>query len=51
MSGFFNWIGFIAPVTLGTVLWGGKSWKLWLIDNGFYLIDLLIMGMILAVWM
>jgi hypothetical protein len=50
MSGFWNWLGFIAPVTLGAVLWEGKPWKLWLIINGCYLVSLLVMGTILAGW-
>jgi hypothetical protein len=50
MSGFWNWLGFIAPVTLGAVLWEGKSWALWLLMNGYYLVSLLVMGMILSVW-
>lgn len=50
MSGFFNWIGFVAPVTLGSVLWEKKSWKLWILNNGYYLITLLAMGYLLAVW-
>jgi len=50
MCGFWNWLGFIAPVTLGTVMWEGKPWKLWLILNSSYLVSLLIMGVILALW-
>jgi len=49
-TGFWMWLGFIAPVTLGSVLWEGKSWKLYFINNGYNLILLLIMGSILAVW-
>lgn len=45
---FWNWIGFIVPVTLGTVLWEGKSWKLWLLNSGYYLTVLVVMGLILA---
>lgn len=48
MVGFLNWLGFIAPVTLGSVLWEGKPWKLWLLNNAYYLVTLLVMGMILA---
>lgn len=48
MVGFWNWLGFVAPVTLGTVLWDGKSWKLWFLNNGYYFTSLLIMGVILA---
>ena len=51
LAGFWSWLGFIAPVTLGTVLWEGKSWKLWMLNNAYYLVLLLIMGSILAVWM
>ncbi|MEK7542332.1 MAG: DUF1761 domain-containing protein [Patescibacteria group bacterium] len=50
MVGFWNWLGFIAPVTLGAVLWEGKPVKLWFLNNGYYLVSLLIMGVILAVW-
>ena len=48
MAGFWNWLGFIAPVTVGVVLWEGKPWKLWCITAGYYLVTLLVMGMILA---
>lgn len=48
--GFYTWLGFIAPVTLGSILWEGKPWKLWLINNAHYLIVLLISGAILAIW-
>ena len=51
MTGFWNWLGFIAPVTLGSVLWEGKSWKLWALNNAHYLVSLCVMGVILALWM
>lgn len=51
MGGFFSWIGFIAPVTLMTKLYEKKPWGLWLLDNGFWLISLLVMGAILSLWM
>ncbi len=50
MVGFWNWLGFIAPVTLGSVLWEGKSWKLWFLNNGYYLVLLCSMGLILSLW-
>jgi hypothetical protein len=50
MAGFWNWLGFIAPVTLGSVLWEGKPWRLWLLNNGYQLTSLLAMGVILALW-
>ena len=49
-AGFWNWLGFIAPVTLGTVLWEGKPWKLWMLNNAYYLVLLCVMGTILALW-
>lgn len=50
MGGFFGWFGYIAPVTLSTKLYEKKPWGLWLLDNVFWLISLLVMGSILAVW-
>jgi hypothetical protein len=49
-TGFWTWLGFIAPVTLGTVLWEGKSWKLWTLNTGYYLVGLLIIGALLSSW-
>lgn len=49
-AGFWNWLGFIVPVTLSAVLWEGKSWRLWFINISYYLVALLVMGGILAVW-
>lgn len=50
-AGFWNWLGFIAPATAGSVLWDGKSWKYWFLTAGYYLAGLLVMGIILALWM
>jgi hypothetical protein len=50
MAGFWNWLGFVAPVTIGMVLWDGKPWKLWILTNGFQLIQLMIFGVILSLW-
>lgn len=50
MAGFWSWLGFVAPVTLGSVLWEKKSWNLWLLNNGYYIVTLGVMGAILAVW-
>lgn len=48
--GLMAWLGFVAPVTLGSVLWEGKSWKLWLLNNAYYALVLLIAGAVLAIW-
>lgn len=50
MAGFWNWLGFVAPVTLGSVLWEGRPWKLWILNAAHYLVALLVMGLILALW-
>ena len=51
MGGFFGWLGYIAPVTLCTKLYEKKPWGLWLLDNAFWFISLLVMGVILSLWM
>lgn len=47
---FWNWLGFIAPVTLAPVLWEGKSYKYWSITAGYYIASLGVMGVILSLW-
>ena len=49
-AAFWNWLGFIATVITGIVLHERRSWKLWLINAGFYLVSLAIIGIILSVW-
>ena len=49
-TGFWNWLGFIVPVSFGGVLWEGKPWTLWMINAGYYLVGLLLIGVLLAVW-
>lgn len=49
-AGFFMWLGFVAPVTLGSVLWEQRPWKYWFITTGYYLVALVLMGAILGVW-
>lgn len=49
-TGFWNWLGFVAPVTLTSVLWEGKPWKLWFINNTYNLVALMAMGILLALW-
>jgi len=51
IGGFWIWIGFVVPLLAGMVLWEGKSKGLYYINVGYYLVSLMIMGAILAVWM
>jgi hypothetical protein len=46
--GFWIWLGFAAPVLLGVVLWEGKSFKLFLINAGYWLVAFIVMGVILT---
>ena len=50
LGGFWIWLGFVATVLLGSVLWENKSWNLYAINAGYYLVSLMIMGAILALW-
>lgn len=46
---FWVWLGFIATVTLGSVLWEGKPVKLYLLNAAYHLVTLVVMGVILVV--
>jgi len=48
--GILLWLGFIATSQFCGVIWAKKPLKVYLIDAGFYLASLLIMGAILATW-
>ncbi|HEX9445955.1 MAG TPA: DUF1761 domain-containing protein [Candidatus Binatia bacterium] len=48
--GFFNWLGFVAVVTIGVVTYQRKPFALFLLQNGYLLLSLLAMGAILALW-
>ena len=42
------WIGFVAPILLGAVLWEGKSLKLYAINAGYWLVSLVVMSILLV---
>jgi len=48
--GFWLWLGFIATVMLGTILWEKRPFGLYVLNAGHYLIVLLIMSIILTLW-
>jgi hypothetical protein len=50
MVGFWVWLGFVLPVLLNEVLFGRKSWDLYYLNIGYYLVTLLLMGAVLAGW-
>lgn len=50
MAGFWVWLGFVATVSLSSVLWDCKPWKLYFINVGYHLVQLVVMGEILTLW-
>ena len=48
-TGFFMWLGFVAPVQMTEVIFGKKSWKLFSINTGNQLVSLLAMGATIGV--
>lgn len=47
---FWTWLGFIATIMLGSVLWEGKPILLYIINISYYLVSLFVMTGILAWW-
>jgi len=48
--GFWIWLGFVIPVNAGAYLWESRPLKLYLINNGYHLVAMLLMGAVLAIW-
>ena len=48
MTAFWMWLGFVMPVQVTDVLFGGKKWKLFAINTGYQLVTLLVMGVIIG---
>lgn len=48
--GVWAWLGFVATVTLASVLYEKRSVNLYVLNNGFQLISLALMGGLLAAW-
>lgn len=49
-TGFFLWLGFVAPTMTINALWGNKNINLLLIDVFHVLAYMLLMGVLLTVW-
>lgn len=43
---FWYWLGFAVPMTSMGYLWEGKSFKLWVLNAGYYLVTFMVMGII-----
>lgn len=48
--GFWTWLGFVATVQVGVILWDNKPPKLFAINTLYSLVALVVMGAILAMW-
>jgi hypothetical protein len=48
--GFLIWVGLMLTLTLSSVLWEGKSVKLYMLNNAYNLVNILVMSAIVASW-
>jgi hypothetical protein len=46
----WTWLGFIATTMLGGVLWLKRSLNLYFIDAGYYLVGMILIGIVLTFW-
>jgi hypothetical protein len=44
----FTWLGFFVPVLWSSVAWENKPWSFFFVNAGYYLVTLLIAGILLA---
>lgn len=47
-TAFLMWLGFVAPVQLTHSIFGDKNWALLMIDTGYQLVSVVVMGIILT---
>ena len=47
---FWLWLGFAMPITIGSYLWENKPFKLFLINGAHWLVSLIVMASVLAIW-
>lgn len=50
ITGFWAWLGFVATTTAMNYVFEGRSWKLFWINTGMQLVNIVVAGAILAVW-
>lgn len=44
----FTWLGFFVPLTLNSIAWEMKSWKLFFINTSYHLLSLIMVAQILV---
>lgn len=47
---FWVWLGFIATVSLGPVLWENRSWKLYCFNAVYQFVALFVMTLVIVLW-
>jgi|GEM_PF-125742 len=47
-GGFFTWLGFVVPLNLNSVAFDRKPWSLFWVNAGYYLVALLVAGVVIA---
>lgn len=50
VTGFWLWLGFVAVSSAVNTSFSGRSWGLWKLDTGYFLVVMVITGALLAVW-
>jgi len=54
MIGFLAWLGFVVPMTISTIIWGGDKRKYWcqkiLVSVSYRLVIFILAGYILSLW-
>ncbi|MBY0293981.1 DUF1761 domain-containing protein [Patescibacteria group bacterium] len=45
-----SFLGFVLPATSNLVFFDKKNWEWWFLVNGYYLVQLLLIGTILTMW-
>jgi len=48
--GLMIWLGFVVTIMLGSVLWEGRKTELYVLNILYWLMMLIVMGGILAIW-
>lgn len=48
--GFWVWLGFVATTSSGDYIFGGRPRQLYVLNNGYHLVTLLVNGVLLALW-
>lgn len=50
MAGAMVWLGFVATTQFGGWLWSGKKFGAYLVDTGYYLVSLVVFGVLFVMW-